>query len=98
MFVVSLTYVAPLDAVDALIPAHVEWLKSHYAAGHFVASGRKVPRTGGVILARGLSREALDAVLMNDPFALAGVARYDVTEFIPTLTATELSVIQETLP
>lgn len=98
MFVVSLTYTGALDAIDALIPAHVEWLKSHYAAGHFVASGRKVPRTGGVILAQGLTREALEQRLAEDPFAKAGVATYDVIEFVPTMTAPAIDHLRETLP
>ena len=52
MFVVTLTYVKPLAETDALIPAHIAWLERQYAAGHFLASGRRVPRVGGVILSR----------------------------------------------
>jgi uncharacterized protein YciI len=59
MFVVTLTYVKPLAEIDALIPAHIAWLERQYAAGHFLASGRRVPRVGGVILAQGVSRDAL---------------------------------------
>ncbi len=80
MFIVSLTYIAPLDRVDAVLASHVAYLDEQYAAGVFLASGRKVPRTGGVILATAESREALDTVLARDPFAVAGVARYDVVE------------------
>ncbi|WP_323916952.1 YciI family protein [Aeromonas caviae] len=47
MFVVTLTYVKPLAEIDALIPAHIAWLERQYAAGHFLASGRRVPRIGG---------------------------------------------------
>ncbi|MFI6494518.1 hypothetical protein [Streptomyces sp. NPDC050564] len=39
MFVLELTYTAPLEAVDAVLAAHVAWLGEQYAAG--VASGRK---------------------------------------------------------
>ena len=68
MFVVTLTYVKPLAEIDALIPAHIAWLERQYAAGHFLASGRRVPRVGGVILAQGVSRDALEAMLAEDPF------------------------------
>ncbi|QFI54616.1 YciI family protein [Aeromonas simiae] len=95
MFVVTLTYVRALAEIDALIPAHVEWLKAHYAAGHFLASGRRVPRTGGVILAHGLTREALEQVLASDPFRLAGVADYEVLEFVPSMSAAGLEALQE---
>ncbi|UTH75380.1 YciI family protein [Chromobacterium sp. IIBBL 290-4] len=94
MFVVSLTYIAPLSDVDALLAAHVEWLKQAYADGLFVASGRKVPRDGGVILARG-ERAALEARLAQDPFAKGGVARYDIIEFVPSMAAPGLEGLKE---
>ncbi|MEU0935044.1 YciI family protein [Embleya sp. NPDC005971] len=87
MFVITLTYTAPIEDVDALMPEHLEWLDRHYAAGALVASGRRVPRTGGVILARAADRDALDALLAEDPFRREGVAAYDVVEFAPTRTA-----------
>lgn len=96
MFVVTLTYTAPLETIDELVPAHVGWLETHYAAGAFLASGRQVPRTGGVILARAADRAALDAILAEDPFALAAVATYQVTEFLPTMTAPELAALAVT--
>lgn len=52
MFIVSLTYHASLEQIDAYLAEHVAFLKEQYAQGHFLASGRKVPRTGGIILAR----------------------------------------------
>jgi uncharacterized protein YciI len=83
MFIALLTYVRPLDEVDALIPAHVAFLDEHYASGLFVASGRKVPRTGGVILIAGEDRARVLSVIAQDPFALAGVATYELVEFCP---------------
>ncbi len=93
MFIVSLTYVAPVERVDAALAAHVAYLDEQYAAGVFLASGRKVPRTGGVILASAESREALDAVLARDPFVVAGVAAYEVTEVAVSKTAPGLEAL-----
>ncbi len=95
MFVVSLTYIADLTEVDRHLDAHVDYLKRHYADGTFLASGRKNPRTGGVILARAASGEALEAILAEDPFHIAGVARYEVTEFTPTMSASGLEGLLE---
>ncbi len=94
MFIVTLTYVRPLEQLDALMDAHVTWLKKHYASGLFVASGRQVPRKGGVILARSGDRGALDAVLARDPFVQNGVARADVLEFVPSMTALGAEVLK----
>jgi len=43
MLVAILTYVVPLDQVDAHRPAHIDWLKDCYAQGVMLASGRKNP-------------------------------------------------------
>lgn len=87
MFIILLRYVQPLSAVEAHLQAHRAYLDRHYAAGHFVASGAQVPRTGGVILARGLTRPQLDAMLTEDPFHRSGVAQCQVIEFTPTKAA-----------
>jgi uncharacterized protein YciI len=87
MFVITLTYTVPLEEIDALMPGHLAWLDRHYAAGTLLASGRRVPRIGGVILARAADRAELDVVLAEDPFAKAGAVGYDIVEFTPTKTA-----------
>jgi uncharacterized protein YciI len=94
MFVVSLNYKVPLTEIDQLQAAHVEWLKACYADGIFVVSGPKKPRTGGIIIAQ-CPRDVLDARLAADPFAKAGVADYDVTEFLARMTATGLDDFKE---
>ena len=86
MFIVSLTYIKSLDEVDSLLEAHVEYLNAQYAEGNFIASGRKVPRTGGVILSKLETKESLESVLAKDPFYINKVASYDITEFIPSMT------------
>lgn len=83
MFVVMLKYVKPLEEVDKHLPAHLAYLDRQYALEHFIVSGRKVPRTGGVIVASVPDRATLDAILAEDPFAQNGVAQYEVTEFEP---------------
>jgi uncharacterized protein YciI len=95
MFVIVLTYVVPLDVVDRHLAAHVEYLKKQYETGIFIASGRRIPRTGGVILARAENRHAVQEILEQDPFSVHGVAEYDVIEFSPSMAAPELSWLVE---
>ena len=90
MFVLLLTYVKPLPEVDALMREHVAWLKEGYAAGRFIVSGRQVPRTGGVILARGDDRAEIEALAATDPFVAGGVATWEVVEFRASQVAKEL--------
>jgi uncharacterized protein YciI len=98
MFVVLLTYTTSLDQVDAHLPAHRRFLSSHYAAGVFLLSGRKEPRDGGVILAQTESRQALEAVLAQDPFRVHGVASYQIVEFTPTMAAPSLDTLIAAFP
>src|SRR5262249_37730272 len=78
MVVAVSTYRKPLEEVEAFYPAHREWLMKHYASGRFLGSGPRMPRTGGVILARVESREEFLALLADDPFLVNGVSEYEV--------------------
>ena len=90
MFIVLLSYKKGAKEADAHMEAHRDYLRAHYKSGIFLASGRKEPRTGGVILADAPSKEALEAILAEDPFNKNDVARYEIVEFLPTMTAPEL--------
>ncbi|MWB77951.1 hypothetical protein GLS40_07950 [Pseudooceanicola sp. 216_PA32_1] len=87
LFILDLTYDRPLSEIDKAIPAHLDYLNRGYADGAFLASGRKNPRTGGVILASGDSIEAVRERAMSDPFVTLGLATVSITEFHPSLGA-----------
>ncbi|WCN09578.1 YciI family protein [Marinomonas mediterranea] len=91
MFVVSITYSVALSEVDALIPDHIAFLDQYYEQGNFIASGPKLPRTGGVILAQAENKEVLLSLLTQDPFYKAGIANYEVTEFVVSKKASAFS-------
>ena len=81
MFVIELVYKADLAEIDAHMAAHVVFLKKYYAAGNFLASGRKIPRDGGIILAVGKSRQHIEAIVKEDPFFEHDLADFRVIEF-----------------
>lgn len=82
MFIINLNYIAPLEKIDARMKEHMVFLNACYREGLFIVSGRKVPRTGGIILAQGSSKEAVEALMRNDPFVAHGLAEFDVIEFL----------------
>ncbi|MFG2639985.1 YciI family protein [Streptomyces sp. NPDC048370] len=98
MFVLELTYTAPVERADALLDAHVAWLDAQYAAGVFIASGRKNPRDGGIVLAAGVGRAEIEKIVAADPFTVEGVCAYRITEFYATKTAEALAPYRERLP
>jgi len=95
IFVVILRYVAPLESIDQCRASHVEFLESYYAKGVFLISGRQAPVTGGVILARASSRQALWDILHQDPFYTEHLAEYQVFEFTPNRASPLLEALME---
>ncbi|MBD0401259.1 YciI family protein [Flammeovirga sp. EKP202] len=95
MFIINLTYKADLKQVDQYLEQHIEYLNEQYNLGHFLASGRKVPRTGGVILSNIESKTELLAILEKDPFHQNELADYDITEFVPSKTCDELKFLMK---
>jgi len=90
MFVIELTYKVDLARIDAQMKAHVAFLKKYYDAGNFLISGRQIPRTGGIIIAVGDSREQIEAVMQEDPFVKKGLADARVIEFRASQRAVDI--------
>lgn len=82
MFIIELNYIVPLDELDKHMADHVKFLRKYYKQNVFVASGRKVPRTGGIILALTDTRDDIDRIIAEDPFFIHRLAEFSVTEFL----------------
>ena len=95
MFIISLTYIVDLRKVDELLPLHVDYLKNQYKKGNFIASGRKIPRTGGIILSKLENIKKLKKVLDQDPFKINNLAEYKIEEFIPSITSSDFVNLKE---
>ena len=90
MFIIELVYKADLAEIDAHMAAHVVFLKKYYAAGHFLVSGRKIPRDGGIIVALAKSRQEIDAIIREDPFFARGLAEFRIIQFRASQRADDL--------
>ena len=90
MFVIELVYKVDLAQIDARMKAHVQYLKKHYDDGTFVISGRKVPRDGGIIIATGEDRSAVEAIIRQDPFHSEGLADFRIIQFRASQRAREI--------
>jgi uncharacterized protein YciI len=89
---ILITYVVPLDEVDRHIKPHIEWLERGYAEGLFLMSGRRNPRTGGVIVCRGHKAE-VEALAASDPFVTSGAATIEVVEFNASMAAAPVATL-----
>lgn len=90
MFIINLNYIVPLEQLDAHMADHVKFLRHYYKKNVFVASGRKVPRTGGIILALAKSKEEIEEIITEDPFHIHKLAEFSITEFLTSQYHPEL--------
>jgi len=95
MFIINLTYKTELEKVDHFLEEHIAYLNEQYELGNFLASGRKIPRTGGIILSKVGNISELEKIIENDPFKINDLADYELTEFIPSKTCDELKFLME---
>ena len=95
MFIVSLSYKKDIIEVEKFMEPHIQFLDKYYAEKKFIFSGRKNPRTGGIILARNVDRETLQEIIKQDPFYENEIADYDITEVIPTKYDEDFAVFIE---
>src|ERR1700753_1600350 len=82
MFIIDIHYTAPLEEVDQHAEGHVAYLKKYIDNGTFLVTGRKVPRTGGILIANAASREEVEKIINEDAFYYNKVAEITITEFL----------------
>lgn len=82
-FVVIITYVKPFANFESLLPAHREHLQRGVEAGLLLVSGPQLPRTGGILIVRADSLDALEQFIAADPYAINRVATFQAIEFVP---------------
>lgn len=95
MYIISLTYKVPLEVVDQHIESHIEYLNQQYEKGNIQASGKKVPRTGGIILSKMSDKNEIVKIIEEDPFIKYQVADYELIEFIPSKTCKEWQFLMD---
>ena len=82
-FIVEATYAAPIEQVREAWPRHRAWLQKGYDLGLFLCSGPKEPPTGGYLVARAESVDALKTMFEEEPFNREGLATFTFTQFQP---------------
>ena len=82
MFLIDINYIVTLEELDKHIDAHVEYLKKYTEKGVLIISGRKVPRTGGILIALADSKEEVEKIITEDPFYHYKLAEMTITEFL----------------
>lgn len=82
-FVVEVTYRVPAEQLGDTVGEHRAYLQVGFDKGWLLMSGPQVPRTGGLIISRAPSRDALVEFFSHDPYHMNGLADYRFIEFDP---------------
>ncbi|WP_100487802.1 YciI family protein [Sporolactobacillus pectinivorans] len=90
MVIATLSYIKSIEDVTRALPQHNEYLDKYYSEKKFIFSGRKNPRTGGVILMN-TSLDEAKTIAQTDPFYKHQIAQYEFIEFFPTKSDTGFS-------
>lgn len=95
MFIINITYKSHLKKIDQFLSEHIEYLNKQYDLGYFIASGKKKPRTGGIIFSKIKSKLDLEKIIEDDPFKIQNLADYELIEFIPNKSNKQLEYLIE---
>lgn len=90
MIIANLTYIKPIEDIDAYVVPHRALLEDLCAKGIIVCSGPKNPRVGGIIMLNVETVEDARTILAQDPFWIHELATYDFIEFTPMKCAPNL--------
>lgn len=80
---VEITYTAAMAKIEEILPAHRAFLQEYYDKGALLLSGPQNPRTGGIVIARAESVEAIKEIFSHDPYQVQKAADYRFIEFNP---------------
>lgn len=80
LHIIDLHYLVEENEVAKIRPSHRDFLDIGYEKGIFLASGPKVPKTGGVIMALG-NMETIKEFIKKDPFYINDIAEYSFQTF-----------------
>lgn len=84
MFVIELTYKNSREDILSFLQAHNKYLDAGYAAGHFLYSGPKPTKDGGVIIAEFSDLQSCNEFIAKDPFVSEGLANINIIKFAAT--------------
>jgi len=92
MFIITLRFADKAKA-PPLMDGHNAWIRRGFDDGVFLLVGGLAPSAGGAIIAHGVSREAVEARVQDDPFVAEGVVTAEILEIAPGRTDERLTFL-----
>lgn len=80
MFIVLLRFSQNKAQAAAFMDGHNEWLRQGFADGVFLLAGSLQPGLGGALIAHGVTRDALEARVNQDPFVAENIVSAEILD------------------
>ena len=94
MFVVLLKFSNNKGQGGQFMESHNAWIKRGFDEGVFLLTGTIQPKSGGGILAHGVSLAELRARVNDDPFVMHDVVSVEILEITPGRTDARLDFLR----
>lgn len=95
MFIIFLRFSTHKDRAREFMDAHKAWIDRGLQEGVFLLVGSLRPADGGLILAHGVPRAALERRVDLDPFVEHGVVSVEIVEVSPSKVDERLRFLVE---
>lgn len=93
MFIVLLRFSQNKAQAAAFMDGHNEWLRQGFADGVFLLAGSLQPGLGGALIAHGITRDALEARVNQDPFVAENIVSAEILDIDPKKADERLSFL-----
>lgn len=80
IFICKVNYMASSEAVERVRGEHRAYLAEFYKKGNLLLSGPRIPREGGLIVAKFNNKDEVLEFSKNDPFVKQNIAEYEIIE------------------
>lgn len=94
MFLIFLRFSEAKARAGALMAEHNAWLQRGFERGLFLVAGSLQPQAGGMIIAHGTDRAAIEALIAEDPFVAEKVVSVEIHEVQPGRTDERLAFLK----
>lgn len=84
MFIVLLKFSDNKSRAGEFMEGHMQWLKSGFDDGVFLAAGSLQPNQGGGIVANNTQHSDLESRVNEDPFVAEKVVEAEILEITPS--------------
>lgn len=93
MFIVILRFTGDEVRAAKLMDDHLAYIKRGFDDGIFLVGGAILPKSGGGLIAHGISRAELEKRVSSDPFVAERVVEAEILEIEPSMMDKRLGPI-----